>query len=96
MVEREHVMRTSTFYLGTDICTGVGATSHCVYLPQLFCWLNRVTADGILTGMALMDVRAEGCTCDAGLGFAYAGGYCEYVLPKPAILGTDAKCEISA
>jgi hypothetical protein len=71
--------------------------SHCIYLEQLSCGLNRVTPDAAWATDAQKAFNlADGFTCDAGLAFDWMAGECEHVLPKPAIVGADAKCEISA
>jgi hypothetical protein len=67
--------------------------SHCTYLEQLSCGLNRVTPDGVLTGAALTAARDEGSTCDAGFAFEGVSGECRHVLPSPAVAPVAAACE---
>ena len=83
------------------ICTDAGkdatdaTISHCIYLEQLSCGLNRVTEDAAAATDAQKALNlADGFTCDAGLAMTGAGGECEHVLPAPAIDPVAAACEM--
>merc|ERR1719162_1501431 len=69
--------------------------SHCIYLEQLSCGLNRVTEDatGDTAAKKVLNL-ADGFKCDAGLAMAGADGECEHVLQKDAISMVPKDCKM--
>jgi hypothetical protein len=69
--------------------------SHCIYLEQLSCGLNRKTEDAAgADATAKAANLAKGFTCDGGLAMKGVDGECDHVLPAPAVVYKPTACEM--